>query len=44
MFQEDPVIAFARDFSGNDEATVAEVRTYLADPPTDLETIGFYSG
>jgi hypothetical protein len=43
MPTEDPIIAFARDFSGNDAAIVAAVERYLATPPNDLETIGFYS-
>jgi len=43
MPNEDPLIAFARDFSGNDAAIVAAAERYLATPPTDPETIGFYS-
>jgi hypothetical protein len=39
---EDPILAFARDFSANSDAIVDDVRGYLADPPTDPETIGFY--
>ncbi|MBH1450063.1 hypothetical protein I5U30_18465 [Stenotrophomonas maltophilia] len=42
MPTEDPIIAFARDFSGNDAVIVAAAERYLATPPTDLETIGFY--
>ncbi|MGF7146690.1 hypothetical protein FHS96_000299 [Sphingomonas zeicaulis] len=42
MPTEDPIIAFARDFSGNDAAIVATAERYLGSPPTDLETIGFY--
>lgn len=36
------IIAFASDFSGNDAAIVDKVRQMAANPPTDLETIGFY--
>ncbi|AHE55274.1 hypothetical protein NX02_18025 [Sphingomonas sanxanigenens DSM 19645 = NX02] len=43
MPTEDPIIAFARDFSGDDAAIVAAAERYLAAPPTDEETIGFYS-
>lgn len=42
MQTEDPIITFSRDFSGNDAAIVATAERYLATPPTDLETIGFY--
>ena len=38
-----PIIAFAADFSGNDAKLVAQVRQMAAKPPTDMETIGFYS-
>lgn len=38
------IIAFASDFSGNDEAIVRRVREMAEYPPTDMETIGFYSG
>lgn len=38
------IIAFAADFSGNDATIVEKVRQMAANPPTDLETIGFYSG
>ena len=40
--REDPLIAFARDFSDNAEAIVAQVQAYLATPPVDEEVIGFY--
>jgi hypothetical protein len=40
--REDPILTFARDFSNHDDAIVATVRGYLADPPTDEEIIGFY--
>ncbi|MDP9837156.1 hypothetical protein J2T09_001908 [Neorhizobium huautlense] len=36
------IIAFASDFSGNDAAIIDKVRQMAADPPTDIETIGFY--
>lgn len=36
------IIAFASDFSGNDTAIVDKVRQMAANPPTDMETIGFY--
>jgi hypothetical protein len=39
---EDPILAFARDFSNGDEAIVAAVRDYVAEPPNDEELIGFY--
>jgi hypothetical protein len=42
MNRENPVIAFARDFSGNDAAIMAKVASYVAEPPGDLPTIGFY--
>jgi hypothetical protein len=37
-----PILAFAADFSGNDAELVAKVRQMAANPPTDIETIGFY--
>jgi hypothetical protein len=42
MNRENPVIAFARDFSGNDAAIMAKVAAYVAEPPSDGPTIGFY--
>lgn len=36
------IIAFATDFSGNDASLVERVRRMASNPPTDLETIGFY--
>jgi hypothetical protein len=42
MNRENPVIAFARDFSGNDAAIMAKVAAYVAEPPSDDPTIGFY--
>lgn len=42
MPTEDPIITFARDFSDGDATIVAQAGRYLAAPPTDLETIGFY--
>jgi hypothetical protein len=42
MNRENPVIAFARDFSGNDATIMAKVAAYVAEPPSDLPTIGFY--
>jgi hypothetical protein len=39
---ENPITAFARDFSRNDETLVDEVRTWLAKPPIDEKAIGFY--
>lgn len=42
MPTEDPIIAFARDFSGGDATIVAQAERYLATPPTDMATIGFY--
>lgn len=38
------IIAFASDFSGRDAAIVERVKEMAAHPPTDMETIGFYSG
>jgi len=42
MNADNPVVAFARDFSGGDAAIVETVERFVADPPTDLPTIGFY--
>jgi hypothetical protein len=42
MNRENPVIAFARDFSGNDAAIMAKVAAYVAEPPSDDATIGFH--
>lgn len=44
MSSEDygPIIRFAADFSGQDAALVDRVRQMAANPPTDMETIGFY--
>ena len=39
---EDPVLAFARDFSGRDPAVIAAARSFVADPPTETEAIGYY--
>ena len=39
---EHPVIAFARDFSGNDPAIVNKVSVWSVLPPWTRETIGFY--
>lgn len=36
------IIAFASDFSNNDTSIVDRVRQMAADPPTDIESIGFY--
>lgn len=36
------IVAFAKDFSGGDAALVERVRRMAADPPTDIETLGFY--
>lgn len=38
------IITFASDFSGNDASIVEKVRQMAVNPPTDLETIGFYGG
>ncbi len=43
MTRENPVLAFARDFSGDDAAIMTQVKSYAADPPKDDKTIGFYS-
>lgn len=40
--KEDPVVAFARDFSGGDAKIVAAAERFVANPPTDTETIGFH--
>jgi len=40
--RENPIVAFARDFSNQDETLVAAVRGYVADTPTDEKIIGFY--
>jgi hypothetical protein len=40
MNQENPVIAFSRDFSGDDAAIMTRVKSWVADPPTDDKTIG----
>lgn len=42
MTAENPVVAFARDFSGNDAALVEKVNAFVANPPTKMEQIGFY--
>jgi hypothetical protein len=42
MNRENPIIGFARDFSGSDAAIMAKVVGYIAEPPSDLPTIGFY--
>lgn len=36
------IIAFASDFSGNDTAIVEKVREMAVNPPSDVETVGFY--
>ena len=41
MNHENPVVAFARDFSGHDAAIIAQVKSWVTDPPTDDESIGF---
>jgi hypothetical protein len=42
MNGENPIVCFARDFSGDDAAIIAQVETWVADPPQGAETIGFY--
>jgi hypothetical protein len=42
MNHENPVVAFARDFSGADAAIMTQVKSWVADPPPDARTIGFY--
>ena len=42
MVEDDPVVRFARDFSGNDTALVERVRGFLAQPPAAKEDVGFY--
>ena len=42
MNHENPVVAFARDFSRNDAAIMTQVKSWVADPPTDARTIGFH--
>jgi len=39
---DDPIVAFARDFSGNDRAVVDRVRGLVAEPPADTPAIGFH--
>ena len=39
---EDPIIRFARDFSGNDAELIARVAAFQSEPPTTMEEIGFY--
>jgi len=41
MTRENPVVAFARDFSESDPSIMAKVAEFVADPPKDDETIGF---
>lgn len=36
------VIAFASDFSGADPTIVKRVQEMVVNPPTDMETVGFY--
>lgn len=43
MQQDHPVVAFARDFSGHDEALVTKVKAFVDHPPTTREQLGFYS-
>lgn len=43
MQEDHPIIAFARDFSGNDQSLVAKVRAWLDQPPTAPDQIGFHS-
>lgn len=42
MEPENPIVAFARDFSGNDATLVEKVKAFAASPPTTIEQIGFY--
>lgn len=43
MAEDDPIVRFARDFSGDDAALVERVRGFLTEPPADKEDVGFYS-
>nr|WP_320188680.1 hypothetical protein [Agrobacterium rosae] len=36
------IIAFASDFSGDDPTIISRVRAMAANPPADMETVGFY--
>ncbi|MGY8668164.1 hypothetical protein Q3C01_38170 [Bradyrhizobium sp. UFLA05-109] len=42
MKHENPILSFARDFSGDDAAIMAQVEAWIADPPVGPETVGFY--
>lgn len=42
MQQDHPIVAFARDFSSNDEALIAKVKAFAESPPTALEQLGFH--
>lgn len=42
MKRENPILAFARDFSGDDAAIMAQVEAWIANPPVGAETVGFY--
>jgi len=42
MHEDNPILAFARDFSNNDEAIVSEVQGYIDQPPTDGKVIDFH--
>ncbi|MGY8677425.1 hypothetical protein Q2941_06365 [Bradyrhizobium sp. UFLA05-153] len=44
MNHENPILSFARDFSGDDAAITAQVEAWIANPPEDQETVGFYGG
>lgn len=42
MNEDNPIVAFARDFSGDDAQIMAQVAAFVANPPTQMETIGFH--
>ncbi len=42
MNHENPVLAFARDFSADDAAIMTQAKSWVDDPPTDAKSIGFY--
>lgn len=42
MNHENPIVAFARDFSGDDAAIMTQVKSWVVAPPTDARAIGFH--
>ena len=42
MIHENPLLSFARDFSGDDAAITRQVESWIASPPEDSKVIGFH--